>query len=146
MSLTERETQEIERANASGRKPVVFVHGLWLLTGSWDRWRKLFEDGGFTTLAPGWPDDPETVEEARQRPEAFANKTVKQTVDHYASVIDRLKERPGIVGHSFGGLITQMLAGRGLAAASVAIDPAPFRGVLPLPFSALKAASPVLSK
>jgi pimeloyl-ACP methyl ester carboxylesterase len=142
--MTEREKQEIARANAGSRRPVVFVHGLWLLAQSWDRWRKLFEDAGFATLAPGWPDDPETVAEAREKPDVFAHKTVKQAADHYASICDQLKLKPAIVGHSFGGLITEILAGRGLSAASVAIDPAPFQGVLALPLSALKSASPVL--
>jgi non-heme chloroperoxidase len=145
MGVTEREKQEIEAANASGRKPVVFVHGLWLLASSWDRWRRFFEKHGFATLAPAWPDDPETVEEARRRPEVFAHKGVKQVTDHFAAVIEQLKEQPAIVGHSFGGLIAQQLAGRGLGAPTVAIDPAPFRGVLPLPLSALKAAAPVLA-
>jgi pimeloyl-ACP methyl ester carboxylesterase len=145
MSLTDREIKEIERANTSGRKPVVFVHGLWLLAGSWERWRELFEEAGFTTLAPGWPDEPESVAEARARPEVLAKKSVKMAADHYAAAIERLREKPGLVGHSFGGLITQLLAGRGLAAASVAIDPAPFQGVLPLPLSALKASAPVLT-
>lgn len=143
--LTEREKEEIARANAAARRPVVFVHGLWLLAQSWDRWRTLFEDAGFITLAPGWPDDPETVAEARDKPDVFARKTVKQAADHYASVADQLKIQPAIVGHSFGGMIAQQLAGRGLSAATVAIDPAPFRGVLPLPFSALRVASAVLA-
>jgi pimeloyl-ACP methyl ester carboxylesterase len=144
--LTEREKQEVARANAGAGRPVVFVHGLWLLAVSWDRWRKLFEDAGFATLAPGWPDDPETVAEARDKPDVFAGKTVKQVADHHAAVCEQLKVKPAIVGHSFGGLIAQILAGRGLAAASVAIDPAPFQGVLALPLSALKSASPVLSR
>jgi pimeloyl-ACP methyl ester carboxylesterase len=143
--LTEREKQEIARANAGQKRPVVFVHGLWLLAQSWDRWRALFEEAGFVTLAPGWPDDPETVAEARDKPGVFAHKTVKQAADHYASVADQLKVQPAIVGHSFGGMIAQQLAGRGLSAATVAIDPAPFRGVLPLPFSALRVASAVLA-
>jgi pimeloyl-ACP methyl ester carboxylesterase len=145
MGMTEREKAEVARANAEGKRPVVFVHGLWLLAQSWDRWRALFEEAGFATLAPGWPDDPETVAEARAKPEVFAGKTVKQATDHYAGIIDQLKSKPAIIGHSFGGVITQLLSGRGLASAAVAIDPAPFRGVLPLPFSALRSASAVLA-
>ena len=122
----------------------MFVHGLWLLPSSWDRWTALFEEAGYTALAPGWPDDPETVEEANAHPEVFAGKKVGQVADHLAGVIGRLAKKPAVIGHSFGGLLTQILAGRGLSAASVAIDPAPFRGVLPLPLSALKSASPVL--
>ena len=143
--ITKRETQEIEDANASGRTPVVFVHGLWLLPSSWDRWRAVFEDAGYATVSPGWPDDPETVAEANNNPQVFANKSIKEVADHFDAVIRMLKVKPAVVGHSFGGLMTQILAGRGLSAASVAIDPAPFRGVLPLPISALRSASPVLT-
>jgi non-heme chloroperoxidase len=143
-TVTEREIEQIERANASGLSPVVFVHGLWLLPSSWDRWATVFEEAGYATLTPGWPDDPDTVEEANAHPEVFAHKTVGQVADHCAEVIRRLARRPAIVGHSFGGLLVQMLAGRGLAAATVAIDPGPFRGVLPLPLTALKSAAPVL--
>jgi pimeloyl-ACP methyl ester carboxylesterase len=136
--------EQIEQCNATGRTPVVFIHGLWLLPSSWDRWAAVFEQAGYTSLTPGWPDDPETVEDANANPEVFANKTVGQVADHYADVIDKLDEKPVVIGHSFGGLLTQMIAGRGLSAASVAIDPAPFQGVLPLPISALKSAAPVL--
>jgi pimeloyl-ACP methyl ester carboxylesterase len=139
-----RELAEVDRANASGLRPVVFVHGLWLLASSWDPWREMFEAAGFTTIAPAWPDDPETVEEGRRSPELFAGKSVGAISDHYADVIGRLKIKPVIIGHSFGGLITQRLVGQGLGRISVPIDPGPFRGVLPLPLSALKAAFPVL--
>jgi non-heme chloroperoxidase len=143
--ITTHEEAQITEANASSRTPVVFVHGLWLLPSSWDRWRTLFEEAGYTTLAPGWPDDPETVAEANAHPEVFAGKSIKDVADHFEDVIRKLDTKPVVIGHSFGGLMTQILAGRGLAAASVAIDPAPFRGVLPLPISALKSAAPVLS-
>jgi non-heme chloroperoxidase len=143
-TTTDHEAEQIERANASGLAPVVFIHGLWLLPSSWDRWAAVFEAAGFTALTPGWPDDPETVEEANAHPEVFAGKTVGQVADHYDEIIRRLERKPAVIGHSFGGLLTQIIAGRGLAAASVAIDPAPFRGVLPLPISALKAGRPVL--
>jgi pimeloyl-ACP methyl ester carboxylesterase len=142
--ITEHEEEQINEANASGLTPVVFVHGLWLLPSSWDRWRTVFQEAGYTTLAPGWPDDPDTVEEAKEHPEVFAHKTVGQVADHFQEVMAKLTKRPVVIGHSFGGLLAQILAGRGLADAAVAIDPAPFRGVVPLPISALKAASPVL--
>jgi non-heme chloroperoxidase len=135
---------QVAEANASGRTPVVFIHGLWLLPSSWDRWATVFAEAGYAPLTPGWPDDPPTVEEAKAHPEVFAHKTIAQVADHYADVIGQLKLKPAVIGHSFGGLLTQIIAGRGLAAVSVAIDPAPFRGVLPLPFSALKSSSPVL--
>ena len=143
-TITEHEAQEVERANATGLQPVVFVHGLWLLPSSWDRWAAAFEDAGYTVLTPGWPDDPDTVAEANAKPEVFAHKTVGQVADHFDEISRGLKRRPAVIGHSFGGLLAQILAGCGLAAATVAIDPAPFRGVLPLPLSALKSAWPVL--
>ncbi len=145
MAITEHETAQVATANASGRTPVVFVHGLWLLPSSWDRWRAVFEDAGYTTVAPGWPDDPETVADAKAHPEVFAGKSIKDVADHFEEVIRTLDTKPAVIGHSFGGLMAQILAGRGLSAASVAIDPAPFRGVLPLPISALRSSSPVLS-
>jgi non-heme chloroperoxidase len=144
VTITEHELAEVERANATGLQPIVFVHGLWLLPSSWDRWVKMFEDAGFVALTPGWPDDPDTVEEAKANPDAFAHKSVGQIADHFDNIIRNLRKKPGVIGHSFGGLLAQILAGRGLAAATVAIDPAPFQGVLPLPLSALKSAWPVL--
>lgn len=144
-AITTHEQQEIDRANASRLKPVVFVHGLWLLSSSWDNWRALFEEKGYTTLAPGWPDDPETVEAANRDPEVFAHKRIKQITDHYINAIRHLDRKPAVIGHSFGGLIAQKLAGEGVAAVTVAISPAPFRGVLPLPLDSLKSASPVLA-
>src|SRR6267378_1989274 len=144
-SVSRMTADQVDKANASGRTPVVFIHGLWLLPTSWDRWKTVFEQAGYAPLAPGWPDDPDTVAEANAHPEVFAHKTVGMVADHFAEVIGKLKKKPAVIGHSFGGLLTQIVAGRGLSVASVAIDPAPFRGVLPLPFSALKAASPVLS-
>ncbi len=143
-TITAHEMREVERANATGKQPVVFVHGLWLLPSSWDRWAKLFEEAGYVALTPGWPDDPDTIDEADAHREVFANKTIKQVADHFDDIVRQLARKPAIVGHSFGGLLAQILAGRGCAAVTTAIDPAPFRGVLPLPFSALKSAWPVL--
>ena len=143
-TITEHEMQQVAHANETGRQPVVFVHGLWLLPSSWDRWAAMFEELGYTTLTPGWPDDPETVAEANAHPEVLAHKTVGQVADHFDQIVRGLKQKPAIIGHSFGGMLAQILAGRGLSSATVAIDPAPFRGVLPLPFSALKSAWPVL--
>jgi pimeloyl-ACP methyl ester carboxylesterase len=141
----ERDAEQVERANATGKQPVVFVHGLWLLPSSWDRWATVFEEAGYVALTPGWPDDPETVAEAKANPDVFAGKSVGEVADHFEELIRKLDKKPVIIGHSFGGLLTQILAGRALGVAAVAIDPAPFRGVLPLPFSALRSASPVLS-
>jgi pimeloyl-ACP methyl ester carboxylesterase len=144
-TIVEYERQEVVRANSTGKQPVVFIHGLWLLPTSWDRWAELFESAGYIALAPGWPDDPETVDEAASDPGVFAHKSVGQVCDHYAEIIGLLEKKPAIVGHSFGGMIAQMLAGRALSAVTVAVDPAPFRGVLPLPISALRSAWPVLN-
>lgn len=142
---TASEIEQVARANESGKQPVVFVHGLWLLDSSWDRWATFFEEAGYAAVTPGWPDDPPSVEEARENPDVFANKTVGDIAAYQQQIIERLDRKPAVVGHSFGGLLAQILAGRGLSAATVAIDPAPSRGVLPLPISALKSSSAVLS-
>lgn len=141
---TARERSEIDAANASGRTPVVFVHGLWLHASSWKPWMDFFRNAGYAPLAPGWPGDPETVEESRKHPEAFAGKGINDVTRHYEAIIRQLVVPPLIIGHSFGGLIAEKLLGMGLGFAGVAIDAAPFRGVLPLPLSALKSAFPVL--
>src|SRR5262245_10132389 len=110
------DAQLIEEANASGRTPVVFIHGLWLLPGSWDPWISIFDGAGYKGIAPGWPDDPPTVSEAKEHPGAFAKKTIGQVADSYESLIGSLQKKPVIIGHSFGGLLAEILAGRGLAA------------------------------
>jgi pimeloyl-ACP methyl ester carboxylesterase len=143
-TITERELAQIERANATTATPVVFIHGLWLLPSSWDAWATLFEEAGYVALTPDWPDDPPTVAGARAEPEVLAKKTLKQVADHTTEIITALDRKPVVIGHSTGGLLAQMLAGRGLSAATVAIDPGIFRGVLPLPVSTLKVAGPFL--
>jgi non-heme chloroperoxidase len=142
--ITDREAAEVAAANASGRTPVVFVHGLWLLASSWDPWKQLFESKGYAAVAVDWPGDRATYDEAHRDKDSLAGTSVADVADHVAEVIAGLERKPVVVGHSFGGLLAQMVAGRGLASATVAIDPAPSRGVLPLPFSALKASFPVL--
>jgi len=144
VAISERESAEVEKANASGRTAVVFIHGLWLLPSSWDRWGEAGEEAGLAQVKPDWPDDPETVEEARANPDVFAKKSLRQIADHTEEVIAKLDKKPAVMGHSTGGLLAQIIADRGLSAATVAIDPGPFRGVLPLPLSALKSAKPVL--
>lgn len=143
-SISARENKEIEAANASGKTPVVFIHGLWVLPSSWANWADFFMQSGYAPLTPDWPDDPETVEEARANPDVLAKKTLKQIADHTTEIINALDKKPAVMGHSTGGLLAQMLAGRGLSAATVAIDPGVFRGVLPLPASALRVAGPFL--
>jgi len=144
VAITERESKEVEAANKSGTTPVVFIHGLWLLPSSWANWAEFFKKAGYAPLTPDWPDDPETVEQARANPDVLAKKNLKQIADHTAEVIGGLTKKPAVMGHSTGGLLAQMIADRGLSAATVAIDPGPFRGVLPLPLAALRSASPVL--
>jgi pimeloyl-ACP methyl ester carboxylesterase len=145
MAITEQEGRQIQKAKETGRTPVVFIHGLWLLPSSWDRWADVFEEAGYAAVTPVWPDDPETIEEARANPDVFAGKTLGQIADHTAEVIGQLDNKPAVMGHSTGGLLAQTIAGRGLSGATVAIDPGPFRGVLPLPVSALRSAGPVLA-
>ncbi len=145
MAITEQESAEIEKANSGDRIPVVFIHGLWLLPSSWDNWAGVFEEAGYAAVKPVWPDDPLTVEEARANPGVLAGKTLGQIADHTAEVIGNLDRKAAVMGHSTGGLLAQLIADRGISAATVAIDPGPFRGVLPLPLSSLKSAKPVLA-
>jgi non-heme chloroperoxidase len=143
-SISERENREIEAANSSGNTPVVFIHGLWLLPSSWANWADIFKQASYAPLAPDWPDDPETVKQARANPGVLATKTLGQVADHTTQIINALDKKPAVMGHSTGGLLAQMLAGRGLSAATVAIDPGVFRGVLPLPASVLRGVGPFL--
>jgi non-heme chloroperoxidase len=141
---SQRELDQVEHANATQAAPVVFIHGLWLLPSSWDPWADMFEEAGYVALTPDWPDDPESIEVARAEPEVLANKTLKQVADHTTEIVNALDRKPVIIGHSTGGLLAEILAGQGLAAATVAIDPGVFRGVLPLPLSVLKGVGPFL--
>ena len=126
--------------------PVVFVHGLWLHSTSWGQWEDLFREAGYEPVAPGWPGDSATVAETRRDPAKVAGHGIDDVVGHYAQIIRGLGAPPVVVGHSFGGLIAQRLLGQDLAAAAVAIDAAPIKGVLNLPVSALRVASIALRK
>lgn len=126
------------------KKTIVFIHGLWIHGSSWQAWMDFFNQQGYQTLNPGWPGDLPTVAESRSHPDAIANRGVSEIVDNYEKLFTTLSDPPIVIGHSFGGLITQVLLGRGIAAAGIAIDPAPIKGVWQLPFSALKASFPVL--
>lgn len=126
------------------RRPAVFIHGLWLHATSWTPWLDLFRAAGYEPVAPGWPNEPATVEEARQNPDLVANLSIDEVTDHFAEIIATLAAPPVIVGHSFGGLITEKLLGQGIGAAGVAIDPAQIKGVLPLPLAQLRAGLPAL--
>jgi non-heme chloroperoxidase len=121
--------------------PVVFVHGLWLHADSWGAWIDRFREVGYTPVAPGWPGDAGTVEETRKAPDAVAGRGIDDVVGHYAQIIKALDTKPILIGHSFGGLVVQRLLGEDLAAAAVAIDAAPIKGVIYLPLSALRVAS-----
>src|SRR5690348_15659493 len=144
-TLTAAELADIDRANEAGRRPVVFVHGLWLLSSSWNRWRTWCEDEGYATVAPGWPGDPDSVERARADPEAVAHPALQEVTAHYLAAVARLRHAPAVVGHSFGGLIAQQIAGVGAAAVTVAISPAPFHGLPALPLSSFESAFSVLA-
>ena len=130
----------------SAGRPVVFVHGLWLHATSWGPWAEFFGAAGYAPLAPGWPGDADTAEGTRSQPDRVAGKGIDDVVEHYARIIADLDAPPIVIGHSFGGLIVQRLLGQDLAAAAVAIDPAPIKGVLYLPPSALRVASVALRR
>ena len=123
--------------------PVLFIHGLWLHSASWQPWIDLFRSEGYEPSAPGWPGDPDTVQESRQNPESIADHGIDDVVEHYAALIAELPTRPILIGHSFGGMIAQKLLGQDRAAAAVAIDAAQIKGVLPVPLTALRSALPV---
>src|SRR5438045_7135569 len=99
-SISERENREIEAAYASGNTPVVFIHGLWLLPSSWANWADFFKQAGYAPLTPDWPDDPETVEEARAAPHVLAKKSLKQVADQTTEIINALDQKPAVMGHS----------------------------------------------
>jgi pimeloyl-ACP methyl ester carboxylesterase len=120
--------------------PIVFIHGLWLHSTSWNPWIEFFREAGYDPIAPGWPGEPATVAEANANPDAVAGHGLTDVANHFTEIVARLPSKPILVGHSFGGLLVQNLLGQGLATAAVAIDAAPIKGVLALPVSALRVA------
>jgi pimeloyl-ACP methyl ester carboxylesterase len=128
----------------SSSGPVVFIHGLWLHSTSWQNWVELFAEAGYETATPEWPGAEASIDATRERPEAQAGKGLAEIIAHHAEFVKSLDARPIVVGHSFGGLIAQSLLGQNLAEAAVAVDPAQIKGVLPLPLAQLKSAFPVL--
>jgi non-heme chloroperoxidase len=144
-TITATERAQVEAANASGRRVVLLVHGLWAIAPGWVPWREFLEDRGFATVALEWPGEPQTFEEAIAHPEAVAGVGVSDVTDHAVDVIRALDRAPGIIGHSFGGLVTHRLAGMGLAGASVGVSPAPFRGAFGLRWSVVRGGAPVLA-
>jgi pimeloyl-ACP methyl ester carboxylesterase len=124
--------------------PIVFIHGLWLHSNSWQPWQQFFEQAGYTTLAPGWPGDADSVDATRANADAVADKGIDEVTNHYAEIIESLPAGPILIGHSFGGMLAEKLLGQNRGVAAVAIDAAPIRGVKALPLSALHAAWPAL--
>jgi pimeloyl-ACP methyl ester carboxylesterase len=126
------------------RVPVVFIHGLWLHSSSWQPWAEKFRAAGYQPILPEWPGVPDTVAEAREHPETQAGVGLDEIVEHHAQVVSSLPEPPVLLGHSFGGLVVMSLLDRGLGRAGVAIDPAPIRGVVRVPPAELATGFPVL--
>ena len=129
----------------SDRIPLMFIHGAWLSARSWETFADYFDKRGFAVSAPEWPRKHGDVEELREDAEEIAGLGLTEIVDHYAALIGELDQPPVLSGHSFGGLIVELLLDRGLGRAGVALSPAPPKGILVLPFSSLKAASPALA-
>src|SRR5437764_1306609 len=129
----------------SDRIPLLLVHGAWLSARSWENYADYFGKRGFALSAPEWPRKEGDVEELRETAQAVAGLGVQEIVDHYEALIRDLDQAPVLIGHSYGGLFVELLLARGLGRAGVAMSPAPPKGILALPFSTLKAASPALA-
>ena len=127
------------------RIPLMLIHGAWLSARSWENFADYFDKRGFAVSAPDWPRKHGDVEELRAEGDELAGLGLDEIVDHYEGLIHGLDQPPVLIGHSFGGLIVELLLDRGLGRAGVAISPAPPKGILVLPFSSLKAAAPALA-
>ena len=129
---------------SSGPDTIVLIHGLWMNPLSWEHWAKRFSAAGYRVLAPAWPGMDVDVEELRRDTSAIDELGIEEILDSYESIIRDLDRPPIIMGHSFGGVFTEVLLDRGLGAAGVAIDAAGVRGITKLPFSTLRSGFPVL--
>ena len=128
-----------------GRIPLMLIHGAWLSARSWEKFAGYFTERGYDVSTPEWPRKDGDVEELREDAETLAGLGLNEVVDHHERLIRELDQPPVLVGHSFGGLIVELLLDRGLGRAGVALSPAPAKGILVLPFSSLKAAAPALA-
>ena len=135
----------IAARDKAGPDTIVLIHGLWMTALSWEHWVEHYTDRGYRVIARSWPGMEGDIEAIRADPSAIAKLGVTDVVDHYEAIIRELDKPPIIMGHSFGGLMTQILLDRGLGAAGVAIDSAPVKGILVLPFSTIRVSIPALS-
>ncbi|HEY2026368.1 MAG TPA: alpha/beta hydrolase [Gemmatimonadaceae bacterium] len=127
-----------------GPDTIVLIHGLWMTALSWEHWVERYESRGYRVIARSWPGMEGNIDELRRDPSSVAGLGITEIVDHYEKIIRDLDSPPIVIGHSFGGLVTQILLDRGLGAAGVAIASAPVKGILFLPFSTLKVSFPAL--
>lgn len=144
MSITAREFNQISAANTSGKQPVVLVHGLWTLASSWRDWQALLEDRGYAVVAVDWPGDPSDVESARAGGGSLAGTSIATIEVHVREVVALLDRKPILIGHSLGGLVVELVAGHGVAAATIALGPAQIKGVWQIPVTVLRSLFPFL--
>lgn len=130
--------------DSTNKMPLVFIHGLWLHAQSWDKWVAFFRENGYDAVAASWPGDSASTAATRSNAGALAGYGVSEIAEHIAEQLKQFEKKPILIGHSFGGMLAQNLLGRDLAAAAIAIDPAPIKGVPELPLSTLKSSFPVL--
>jgi pimeloyl-ACP methyl ester carboxylesterase len=128
----------------SNKPTIVLIHGLWLTPRSWEGWTDRYQKAGYNVIAPSWPGLEGEVEAIRKDPSALKGLKLKTVVDHYDRIIRKLDAQPILMGHSFGGLIVQMLVDRGLGSAGILVDSAQTAGVPVLPFSTIRAGFPIL--
>ncbi len=131
-------------SDPAGAQTIVLIHGMWMTPLSWEHWASHYSDRGHHVLAPAWPGLEAEPEQLRRDPSPLRNLSIADVVDHYDKIVRGLDRPPIMTGHSFGGLFTQLLADRGLGAATVALGTGAPKGVLRLPYSTLRAAWPAL--